>query len=77
MLLDLGEEVHVLASEVVAIQALPEAIDFRRHFKKQGDPSATVLLRGGQALHAFRQIGELRADWETSLRVFATCERVA
>lgn len=77
MFLDLGEGVHVLASEVIAVQALPEAIDFRRHFRKQGDPSATVMLRGGQVFHAFREVGELRAEWEGSLRVFPPRARVA
>ena len=77
MLLDLGEGLHVLAGEIVAIQALAEAMDFRRHFRKAGDPCATVMLRGGQELTAFRSAEELRADWERSLLAFNPADRVA
>jgi hypothetical protein len=68
MLLDVGEGMHVLASEVIAVQVLPAAADYRRRFRKMGDPRATVMLRGGQVLDAFREADELRADWERSLR---------
>ncbi len=85
MLLDLGEGMHVLASEVIAVQALAETRDFRRRFRKRGEPFATVMLRGGQLLDAFREADDLRAEWERSLRedpawgprAFAPAERVA
>jgi hypothetical protein len=85
MLLDLGEGVHVLASEVIAVQALAEARDFRRRFRKMGDRCATVMLRGGHLLDAFREADDLLADWERSLgaepgwgpRAVAPTEQVA
>jgi hypothetical protein len=85
LLLDIGEGTHVLAREVIAVQALAEAWDFRRRFRKLGDPRATVLLRDGQVLDAFREAGDLCADWERSLRAdrgtgpraFGLAERVA
>lgn len=68
VLLDLGEGTSVLAGEVVAIQKAWGDVGWHGTFRRVGEPRATVTLRGGQVLPAYRRAEEIRDDWERSLQ---------
>ena len=75
LLLDLGRGSHALVREIVAIQAVADAGEWQRGFRRTDEPLASVILRGGLALPAFRPASELRDEWESSLIVFDVTER--
>lgn len=77
LLLDLGRGSHALVREIVAIQALADAGGWQRGFQRTDEPLASVILRGGLALPAFRPARELRDEWESSLVVFDPAELAA
>lgn len=74
LLLDLGRGSHALVREIVAIQALADAGEWQRGYRRTDEPLASVILRGGLALPAFRAASELRDEWESSLIVFDVSE---